>query len=110
MEYNRRILNSTNGMKTSWNLINIERGKVMKNRTIQSLNIGGETTADHQTIADTFNRHFIMILDLINKNNIDKNYSVETHRNNQPHFMANASLTSFLSMKFTCTTEKQINR
>jgi len=39
----------------------------MKNQIIQSLNIGGETTADHQTIADTFNRHFIMIPDIINK-------------------------------------------
>jgi len=51
----------------------------MKNQIIQSVNTGGETTTDHQTIADTFNRHIIMIPDIINKNNIDKNYSVETH-------------------------------
>ena len=95
-----------------WNLINTERGKGMNNQIIQSLNIGGKTTVDHQTIADTFNKHFIMIPDIINKNNIDKNYSTETHRNNQKvhcHFMANASQTSFPSMKFTCTTEKEIN-
>ena len=75
----------------------------MNNQIIQSLNIGGKTTADHQTIADTFNKHFIMIPDIINKNNIDKNYSTETQRNNQKvrcHFMANASQTSFPSMKF----------
>jgi hypothetical protein len=99
------ILNSTNRMKTTWNLINIERGKGMKNQVIQSLNIGGETTADHQAIADTFNRHFVTISDVIDKN-IDKNHLAETHRNNQPHFMANSFHTPFPSMKFTCTTEK----
>jgi hypothetical protein len=110
MEYDRRILNSTNRMKTTWNLINIERGKGMKNHIIQSLNIGGETTADHQTIADTSNRHFIMISDIINKSNIDKNHLAEAHRNNQPHFMANAFHTPFPSMQFTCTSEKEIIR
>ena len=112
MEYDRCIINSTNRMRTSWNLINIERGKSMNNQIIQSLNIGGKTTADHQTIADTFNKHFIMIPDIINKNNIDKNYSTETQRNNQKvrcHFIANPSQTSFPSMKFTCTTENEIN-
>jgi hypothetical protein len=54
-------------MKTSWNLINLERGKGMKNQIIQSLNISNKTTVDHQTIADTFNKHFIMIPDIINK-------------------------------------------
>ena len=60
-------LNSTNKMRTSWNLINIERGKNMNNQIIESTNIGGKTTADHQTIADNFNKHFIMIPDTINK-------------------------------------------
>jgi hypothetical protein len=84
----------------------------MNSQIIQLLNVDGETNADHQTIADIFNKHFIMIPDMINKNNIDKNYSDETYRNNQNaycHFMANASQTSFSSMKFTCTTEKEIN-
>jgi hypothetical protein len=110
MEYDRHILNSTNRMKTTWNFINIERCKGMKNQIIQSLNIGSETTADHQAIADAFNRHFITISDIINKNNIDKNHLAETHRNNQPHFMANAFHTPFPSMKLTCTTEKEISR
>ena len=66
MEYDRRILNSTNGMRTSWNVINIERGTDMNNRIIQSINVDGKTTAHHQTIADTFNKHFITILDVIN--------------------------------------------
>ena len=46
------------------------------------------------------------------KNNIDNYYPAETNRNNQNvhcHFMANASQTSFPSMKSTCTTEKEIS-
>ena len=78
MGCDRHLLNSTNKMRTSWNLINIEQGKDMNNQIIQSINIGGKTTADHQTIADTFNKHFIMIPDIINKNNIDNYYAAET--------------------------------
>jgi hypothetical protein len=83
----------------------------MNNQIIQSINIGDETTTDHQTIADTFNKYFIIILDKINRNNIDNYYSAETNRKNQNcscHFMANASQTSFPSMKFACTTENEI--
>jgi hypothetical protein len=53
-----------------------------------------------------------MIPEIINKNNVD-NYNQTMHnRYNQSvhhHFMANASQTSFPSMKFTCTTEKEID-
>ena len=82
-------------MKASWNLINLERGQGKNNLTIQSISIDNEITTDHQTIADTFNKHFIRIPDIINKYNIDKNYSAETYRNNQPHYMANATYTFF---------------
>jgi hypothetical protein len=83
----------------------------MNNQIIQSINIGSETTTHHQTIADTLNKHFIMILDKINRNNIDNYYSAETNRKNQNvscRFMANATETSFPSMKFACTTENEI--
>ena len=48
MQYDKRILNSTNRMKTSWNLINTERGKGMNNQITQPLHIGDEITTDHQ--------------------------------------------------------------
>ena len=110
MKYDNRVLNSSNRMKTSWNLINTEKGKGMNNQTIQSLNIGDEITTDHQTIADAFNKHFIMIPDTIIKNNIDKNYSAGSYKNNLPHSLVNASHSSFPSMKFTYTTEKEIDK
>jgi len=90
-------------MKTSWNLINTERGKGTNNQIIQLPNIGDEITTDHQTIADAFNKHFIMIPNTIIKNNIGKNYSAKYYKNNIPHSMVNASHSSFPSMKFTYT-------
>ena len=110
MEYDKHIVNWTDGMETAWDLINIEWGKDINNQIIQSLNIGDEIITDHQTIADSFNKHFIMIPDTIIKNTIDKNYSAESYKNNLPHSMVNPSHSSFPSMKFTCTTEKEIDR
>jgi hypothetical protein len=79
----------------------------MNNQIIQSIDIDGRTIADHQTIMNTFNKHFIMIPEMINKKNMD-NYNPTMHnrcnQNVHHHFMANVSQTSFPSMKFTCTT------
>jgi len=97
-------------MKTSWNLINTERGKGMNNQIIQSLNFGDEIITDNQIIADAFNKHFIMIPDTFIKNNIDKNYSAKSYKNNLPHFMVNPTHSSFPSMKSTYTTEKEIDK
>jgi len=65
---------------------------------------------DHQTFADAFNKHFIMIPYTVIKNNIDKIYSAESYKNNLPPSLVNPSHYSFPSMKFTCTTEKEIDK
>jgi len=41
-------------MRTSWKLINKERGKDHKNHGIQSVNNDGRNTANQQLIDDTF--------------------------------------------------------
>ena len=97
-------------MKTACNLINTERGKDINNQIIQSLNICDEIITDHQTTADAFNKHFIIIPDTIIKNNIDKNYSAESYKNNLPHSVVNPSHSAFPSMKSTNTTEKEIDK
>ena len=53
-------------MRTSWKLINKELGKDHKNNGIQSVNINGRTTSNHQIIADAFNKHFTTISETIN--------------------------------------------
>ena len=112
MEYDRCILNSTNKMKTSWNLINTERGNDMNNQIIQSIDIDDKITTDHQTIANNFNKHFIMIPDMISKNIMDNYNPTMKNRYNQKahcHFMANAFQTSFPNIKSTPTTEKEVD-
>jgi hypothetical protein len=83
MEFNRHILNSNNVMSISWKLVNKEVGKDHKNRCIQSVNISGMSTSNHQIITDAFSKHFITIPDMINKN-INANYCLtKTSDNNQ---------------------------
>ena len=73
MEYDRHILNSNNVMRTSWKLINKELGKDHKNHGLQSVNMDGRSTSNHQIIANAFNKHFTTIPDMINQN-INVNY------------------------------------
>jgi hypothetical protein len=83
MEYDRRILNSNNVMRTSWKLINKELGKNHKNHRMQSVNINGRSTSNHQIIADAFNKHFTTIPNIFNQN-INTNYCLtKTSVNNQ---------------------------
>jgi hypothetical protein len=83
MEYGTHILNSNNVMRTSWKVINKELGKDHKNHGLQSMNINGRSTSNHQIIADAFNKHFATIPDMINQN-INANYCLtKTSVNNQ---------------------------
>jgi len=73
MEYDGRIFNSNDVMRTSWKLINKELGKDHKNHGIQSVIDDGQCTANQQIIAIAFNKHFTTVCDVINKN-INANY------------------------------------
>ena len=55
-------------MRTSWKLINKELGKDHKNHGIQSININGRSTSNHQIIASAFNKHFATIPDMTEQN------------------------------------------
>jgi len=88
MEYDRHILNSNNVMRTSWKLINKELGNGHKNHGIQSVNMNGGSTSNHQIIADAFNKHFKTIPDMINQN-INANYCLtktSVNSQNKPLF------------------------
>jgi len=76
MEYDRHILNSNNVMRTSWKLINKELGKDHKNHGLQSVNMDGRSTSNHQIIANAFNKHFTTIPYMINQN-INESYCLD---------------------------------
>jgi len=111
MEYDRPILNSNNVMRTCWKLINKELGKDHKNHGIQSVNINGRSTSNHQIIADAFNKHFTTIPDMINQNINANYYLIKTSVNNQNKLSYSLKCVfqnSFPSIKYHCTTTKEI--
>jgi len=111
MDYDRHILNSNDVLRTSWKLINKELGKDHKNYGIQSVNINGRSTSDHQIIADAFNKHFTTIPDMINQN-INANYCLtgtSVNNQNKPSSSLKRVFQSpFPSIKYHCTAAKEI--
>ena len=111
MEYDRQILNSNNVMKTSWKLLNKELGKNRKNHGLHSLNINGRSTTNHQIIANAFNKHFTTIHTMISQNINASNCFTKTSANNQNNLFYSLNhifQNSFPSIKYHCTTTKEI--
>ena len=90
--------------------INKYLGKNHKNHGIQSIKSNGRSTANHQIIADAFNKHFTNIPDMINQN-INPNYClIKTSVNNQnklPYSLKHVFQNSFPNIKYHCTTIKE---
>jgi len=82
-----------------------------KNHGIQSVNTDGRSTANQQTIADAFNKHFTSIPNMINRN-ITANYCLtKTYANNQNTlscYLKHAFQNSFPSIKCNYTTTKKL--
>jgi hypothetical protein len=78
LHYNRIILNSENKMKTTWRIINEEKGKPKHDSGIQSLMLNNKLIRNQKEIADTFNRYFITIADSIPVNNNNNKHSANT--------------------------------
>ena len=55
--YNNKIINSSNKMKTTWNIIKSETGR-----------LNGRTTSKYQNTPDTFNKYFSSIAGKIMQN------------------------------------------
>ena len=111
MEYDRHILNSNNVMRTSWTLIKKELSKDHKNHGLQSVNINGRSTSNHQIIASAFNKHFTTIPDTINQNINANCCLIKTSVNNQNKLsfsLKHVFQISFPKIKYHCTTTKEI--
>ena len=64
MNYNRRILQSSNNNKTTWDIIKLEIDKDFSNGDNQVLDIKEKSSG----IADAFNNYFLSIADIISEN------------------------------------------
>jgi hypothetical protein len=74
-------------MKSTWRIINEEKGNIKRNKEINSIMIGKKVVSNQGKIATTFNKYFLSIADSIihkNKNHTNKeianpiNYLVNT--------------------------------
>jgi len=111
MEYDRHILNSNNGMKTLWKLINKELGKNCNNYWFQSVNINGRSITNLQSIASAFNKHFTTFPTIISQKINASNCSISTSDNNQNNMcfsLNNMYRNSFPNIKYCCTTSREI--
>jgi hypothetical protein len=69
INYNKRILNSSNKSKSTWDIIRRETSKQYTAGDIQALAIEGALSYDQQIIAEAFNNYFASIIDSINNKN-----------------------------------------
>ena len=84
--YNNIIFNSENKMRSTWKIINEERGKTKKDLDIQSLVLDDNVITDQKQIANIFNTYFLTIADLINPNN---NKHINTNLTNPINYLTN---------------------
>jgi hypothetical protein len=74
LHYNNIILNSKNKMKSTWKIIDEEKGKTKHGTDIQSLVINNNVIMDQKIITITLNNYFLSIVD---SNNLDNNEHIK---------------------------------
>jgi len=74
LHYNKIILGSKNKMKSTWKIINEEKGKTKSCIDIQSLVINNHVIMNQNKIANIFNNYFISVGDTISSDNEKHKY------------------------------------
>jgi hypothetical protein len=69
--YDKKIQNSSNKCKTTWDITKKLTNNQHSQTDIQELTIDSKQLKDQQQIADAFNKHFSSTIDKISKNNIN---------------------------------------
>jgi hypothetical protein len=57
------ILKSNNEVKSTWRIINEEKGNIKRNKGIHSIMIGKKVVTNQGKIATAFNKYFLSIAD-----------------------------------------------
>ena len=81
MYYNKRIVKSTNKIKTTWNIINEILDKQVSPNDIMKLSIENNHYANQYDIVNIFNQHFSSVVDKLNINNTDKDKYIKSINN-----------------------------
>jgi len=87
LHYNKIILSSKNKMKSTWKVINEEKGKTKNSIDIQPLVVDNNIIMNQNKIANIFNIYFLLIADSINSGN---NKHINTSMTNPINYLANS--------------------
>jgi hypothetical protein len=69
------ILKSNDKVKSTWRIINEEKGNIKRKKEIHSIMIGKKVVTNQEKIATAFNKYFLLIADSIipeNNNHTNK--------------------------------------
>jgi hypothetical protein len=70
--YSRLIAKSSNKVKTTWNIIKKETGKVHPTEQVPSLVVSNEKLKDPQIMANAFNNFFLILTEKLNVQKFEK--------------------------------------
>jgi hypothetical protein len=99
LTYNNKIINYSNKMKTTWNIIKSETGR-----------LNGHTTSKYQNTPDTFNKYFSSIAGKIIQNINCSNIKGTNNNVTPKYYLSDLSNNSFSNMKFKNTSTKEIEK
>jgi hypothetical protein len=94
-------------MKSTWIIINKEKGKTQQGTDVQSLVIKSNEITDQNKITNTFNNCFLSIADLMNTN---YNNHINTHKTNPINYLLNSFKRTFIKMSWQCDTTYEIEK
>jgi hypothetical protein len=110
MAYDKRILNSHNKIKTTWDIIKKEVGKNKSWVEINTLKIDGKKLNNQQDIAGEFNKYFANTAEKIkrqaNMNSITTNNL--KNEENYTYFMGQAFINVYPNINCNCSANKDI--
>jgi hypothetical protein len=107
LHYNKCILSSRNKMKSTWEIINEERGKSRKGIDIQSLIIDNNEIMNQKQITNIFNNYFLTMADTITSNNNNHRNANMTRPNN---YSANGFRKPFENIHWQYTSTYEITK
>jgi hypothetical protein len=106
LHYNKRIINCNNEVKTMWDILKTETKK--NNADVPPLNIDGNTSKDHQNIANIFNTYFSTVTDKMSANN-STNINVASNAAHPLSYLYQVFIRPFPNIKLTPLSTKEVN-
>jgi hypothetical protein len=104
LHYNSIISNSDNKMKSTWKIINGERGKIKRDKSIQCLVFENRQVRSQKEIANIFNKYFLSVTDSIGLNN-NKHVSA-----NPTTYLRNKFSRPFMNIKWKYTNTQEMEK